>query len=233
MENWQWKLAGSIATLQADDAIDPPTIDLAQPSTGILGWVDPATSVLGLSPLTGPDGAAAGELLLADAYLRGRDLIAHYEPTEAFPFRTELYWRRPPADAPAEGLTLIVSVETDLLDTRPTLLVHSSPPGDAIKTYDDQGALASPGAAVAAVATGAHRAWCETLHPSDRSEATLELDAPANGRVGIRWRLFSRFLEKGVIRRARLAATLLPADESAARQRFTESFAAQAPPLTA
>ncbi len=178
-----------------------------------------------------PNVASQQSLVLQDAYVRGSDLVAHYQPSDGFPFRTEIYWRLEqnnelPRDA--IQLTVIVSVETDLLDTCPELLL-------ATRLEDTEVVAQSPSPAgycrLVGVTGGA--TWLEALHPSDSAEATLSTTGSQGGSGGLEWTLFSRFLEKGVIRRARLSAILLPSNVSDEQlSNLYQGFCQQAVPLT-
>ncbi|MEM6799619.1 MAG: hypothetical protein AAF589_08900, partial [Planctomycetota bacterium] len=83
-----WNLAGTEAHLGATGA----TLQLDRPGDGLQGLhglQGAGDRVLMLTADSDPDGG----LQLEDAYVRGVDLVALYKPTDAFPFRTEVYWR--------------------------------------------------------------------------------------------------------------------------------------------
>ena len=236
-----WQLVGSEATL-ADHGLK---VDVALPSMGVRasqgtqfaepthGLTESTGVLLGITPARGD-----GELMLDDVYIRGADLVARYQPTSDFPFRTEVYWRW--HAAPTAGFSIIISVETDLLDTYPEVIVRSRIDCDSLQTFvantDAPNKQFQPSQAdqADAVLFASQPAWLQAIHPSDWAEAvyfpetTAESTAPA-----FAWSLFSQFLEKGVIRRARLAAFLLGdgADHAAASAAYA-NFASQPPPLT-
>lgn len=231
-----WQIRDSIARLVETGA----SIDLSKPSAGVTGLPGIDGAVLGVRPtatIVG-EGAPAEELAFVDAYPRGEDLVAHYGPTASFPFRTEVYWRAcADADPSRTRLSLIVSVETDLLDTQPELTVVSRLAERAVEplTSVDGGLATSSAESASAVllnSSADDSAWLEAVHPSDAVEATLEAEQESSGLAVIQWRLFSRFLEKGVIRRARLAACPLPEGELPEATAFYRGFASQPPPLT-
>ena len=254
MNTTAWRLDGHLATLASHGG----SINLARPEQGLTGLAAIDGKLLGIRPAI--DGADT--LQLEDAYARGNDLVAHFKPTDSFPFRTEVYWRVEPTDSSASELrlSLIVSVQTDLLDTQPLLDIVSTLNVSTINST--QTTLLSPFADGAGSADGTGDwqvvpdsqpntqaqallvelpqqagAWFEAIHPSDRSEALLACqttELPTGGpATQVQWRLFSHFLEKGVIRRARVTAALLAA-KSAREQAATyyQAFAQQAPPLT-
>lgn len=241
-------------------------------SAGVRATNPGAPGLLCLRPTSAP----GARLALKDAYTRGSDLVACYAPSEGFPYETEVYWRVERVDA-ARGtllLTLILSVETQLLDSRPAVTVSSHIAATHAATHAaDAGLAADAGRAVAEVVGGLQprvspdggsiltplpaaggdsvgdtpRAWLEAVHPSDQAEAQLEtlpLAGAADTQAGAaadtnastaghRWRLFERFLEKGVIRRARLSAALVAGDQIAEQAaQLREEFGRQEPPLT-
>src|SRR4051794_6716645 len=68
--------------------------------------------------------AAAWPLRAADVYIRGDDLVASYEPAADWPFSPQLYWQSGPLrqlDGVCASLSLLVSVQTQLLDTFPRI----------------------------------------------------------------------------------------------------------------
>jgi len=229
-----WRLEGTVATLSAAGL----SIAIDRPAEGVRGVPGACGTVLGIEPVV--EGSTA---LLLDqsttAYVRGDDLVAQYKPTRDFPFRSEIYWRW--RTSPVPGLQLIVSVETDLLDTQPELRITTQTGAATCQALAAEGdrlaANDSPetetiDAALLQLPTGER--WLEMVHPSDRSEAGFSRMAEPAGDEAICWNLFAQFLEKGVIRRARLAASLLsPSDNIATASASYANFASQPPPLTA
>ena len=67
-----------------------------------------------------PDANDPRPLTFADAYLRGRDLVATYAAVPPDQVQPQIYWRAVEEPAfGAAGVELIVSVQTSLLDSRP------------------------------------------------------------------------------------------------------------------
>lgn len=235
-----WQLEDSVASLAGTDW----TVDVARPGNGLRGESLGGASAAVLA--VGPSRPQAEPLELAEVYTRGSDLVASYAPTKNFPFRTELYWRaeqiQPASDGSNDGnaarLTLIASVETDLLDTWPLLSVCSRLEAAAQPLAASETGTLAPAEesnASSVLIAGDGVAWFEAVHPSDRSEAMLDCEPDAGGSTS-HWRLFSQFLEKGVIRRARVAAALLPSGEMAdSIEKAADcyrAFAVAEPPLT-
>jgi hypothetical protein len=163
---------------------------------------------------------------LADAYVRGADLVASYVPTDGWPFSPQIYWRVNPSDDVEQlnSLSLLVSVQTHLLDTWPRISIESQLRSSEVLLVSahanggtDSRAI-SPGNHVFNPGTSAgcilHRpvgndfSYAEIIPASDFRE--LRLNWSADGLSHIAWLLFADFLEKGVIWRARLQSLLLP-----------------------
>ncbi|MEM9187253.1 MAG: hypothetical protein AAGB00_12235 [Planctomycetota bacterium] len=236
MDGKSWRIEQSVATL-----VDPAwgggaaTIDLANPSRGLVGVPGVSGAVLGIQAAS----ASATELRLADAYVRGADLVARFTPSTNFPFGTEVYWRVGRRPEPPT-IELIASVQTDLLDTHPKLMTRSVVGSSSVSPIVEQDGVIDAASeldqdmpkAVGCLA-GAGPVWVEFAHPSDRREALLEAARHPGDTVSIGWRLFSAFLEKGVIRRARITAALLSSADPTTVGALYRRFATQAPPLTA
>jgi hypothetical protein len=203
------------------------------------GQIDIARPDLGLQKLRFDDTALAGELLavaptgmsswparLADAYVRGDDLVAAYEATADWPYASQLYWRAEPTDHDGgvlASLSLLVSIQTSLLDTHPRVCVTSQLPADEVLflAFDDRGEMQiddvtvgtheiSPNAKLGCLLLrlpGGGLSYAELMPASDFQRLTVEFDSDSGCRT--RWELFAEFLEKGVIRRARLQTALL------------------------
>jgi hypothetical protein len=64
---------------------------------------------------------------VAEAYVRGADLVATYKPTDNWPFSPQVYWRIDRADASGQlaSQSLLVSVQTHLLETWPRISIES------------------------------------------------------------------------------------------------------------
>jgi len=160
-------------------------------------------------------------LPLVEAYVRGSDLVARLEPGERFPFHTELYWtlRELPAEPLVAALSLVVSVRTELLDTYPELPLASSIAGE-VQRYD----VGAGPAFATRLSSG------QTLIDYAVPEDCQSQSATAHS---VERKLFAHFLEKGVIRRARLFAAVAPGEVSPARaSAICRQLAEGALPLT-
>lgn len=190
------------------------------PSTGVHGLANVAYDGVPLAATLLTVHTPAGPLPAAvESYVRGADHVTTHAPTEAFPFRTQLYWSGRSLAEGGVATTLSVSLQTDLLDTQPDLSLHTEIAGASTHRWkEDVCRLSAPSGVTVVV----------TPHPSDAAECTLET---ADGMC--RLRVSPPFLEKGVIRRIRLAAIVLPGEASDdAIAGALADLAADPPPLT-
>lgn len=167
-------------------------------------------------------------LAVADAYVRGGDLVATYQPADAWPYAPQIYWR---ADRPESvdnllgSLALLVSVQTHLLGTCPRITVTSEIASDEVLHVVPAGSASAHAEPLTAQRdctlqprsglcclvrrlADAPFSYAEIMPASDFRELTVRHGA--DGACRTQWKLFADFLEKGVIRRARLQAAFLP-----------------------
>jgi hypothetical protein len=184
-----------------------------------------------------------------ECYVRGQDLVCTYPQHDQRKIRGQVYWRAlewGPDRAPC--LDLIVSVQTSLLDSDPTLNLRSNLPApevlrvknveqavteDITPKSNDQiitlrGSI--PACWLFRLRAG-NFSYAEMVHPSDFvsscfQETALEIEHSTQ--------LFRGPLEKGVILRSRLRGVILPrSNDVAAAIACYQEFAASEPPLTA
>jgi hypothetical protein len=180
-----------------------------------------------------------------EAYVRGDDLIAGYGASRQFPFATQVYWRLMHDNNDTLRMACIVSVQTDLLDTHPMMEASSELPASEVLlvSTDDSNAQApttlpsfvppEAGARLVLVRiAGVDFTYAEAIDPSDFCGVKLSRSDTAGARIT--WRLFSHFLEKGVIRRGRLCSMLVPRkdDMQHAAHSFREFLASDLPLTT-
>ncbi len=204
-----WQLDNSHALF--DHSLARIRIDASLPATGVVLAL-PIGSAVELWRI-----AQLASCSLSECYARDNDLVATYEPSSDFPFRSQIYWSIV-EQHDALGIELAVSVQTDLLDTHPVVEVSGANITDKCDTLtiDDHSLarLSFAGTATNLVAT---------VHPTDGAGQLND---------GNHWPLFSHFLEKGVIRRARLWAALLPRDDIVMATELYRHFRDQPLPLT-
>lgn len=153
-----------------------------------------------------------------EVFAREEDLVAVYPASTDYPFRTTLQWSGY-LDSGWHRITLTLSLQTDLLDARPELVL-SSPAEDVPECL---------AGGLWVIVRDSDKTVAIAPHPSDAVDATVRVvgDACIVG-------LSPPFLEKGVIRRCRVAAFV--ATDKANDHRLAAALAAfdaTPPPLTA
>ena len=236
-----------LGSFSAQLDVDQPRLGLGSIASSGEPFAKLALYQIGIEPRI--DNPVAGG---SDVYVRGNDLIATYERTEARPLRFQLFWRALSATQPASaaGVELVVSVQTHLLDSDPKLTITSTIPATDVRRL-----CAADGSHFVTVAADARTgssdistppscilfrisptaSYVEMLHPTDCRQVTISsLAGSAANMFSLQTRLFVERLEKGVILRSRMRSYLLPraADEATAAQLYRE-FAIAEPPLTA
>ena len=231
-------------------------IDLRRPDRGLGALTLRNQSVAGCGILAveipGIDSANAD----VDFYSRGIDLVGTYGPTsDAWPFRTQIYWRaRLGGEASGTAaIELVVSVQTNLLDSKPQLLAGSrligSKPRHLVnpllgrfvaheQTQPGDFQLAADNRCGCTLFRLPHGlgSYAEMLHPLNFGRTELTHSGSPGGDAetwSLKHPLFAESLEKGVILRARVLGAFLKSenDESQAVAVYRE-FAASEPPLT-
>ena len=234
-ENSLWEFAQPVARLR--DGAWQAQVDVAHPERGLHELRVGRTALDGQLVAVVPGGDTPWQAKLADAYVRGPDVVATYEPTADWPYAPQLYWRAEPADG-REGviasLSLLVSIQTSLLDTHPQVEIASSLPAEEVLRVAIGGGdelhveaflggerTVHPRADVCCVVRrlpGGKLSYAEFMSASDFRQLSVDFQPPpgnhptptsAAGECHTRWELFAEFLEKGVIRRARLQLALL------------------------
>lgn len=164
-------------------------------------------------------------LALAECYVRGSDLVASYQASDAWPFSPTLYWRANSlrsVHGVIASVSLLVSVQTHLLDTVPQIGVASRLDCDEIlrvATNSEAQTVAEP----VELSQGIHATdadFCIVRRLADLPLSYVEIMSAGDFHAigvdsnsdctAIEWRLFAEFLEKGVIRRARVHAAFVP-----------------------
>lgn len=212
-----WQLDGSKAFLHSPQLTCQ--LDLASPSRGLTALKVKLNSNRSVSPL---DTALmqlslpGEERLPADAYIRGNDLVATYAESADHSCRIQVYWRFE-HEADYFGVQLIVSVQTSRLDAAPSLTVASRLPGPAQLVEEGTVVVPLPESDVC---------YAELIDGSNVESTIVRGTRITN-------KLFPGSLEKGVIRRARILGSFLPASSSEQTARaLHERLVRSAPPLT-
>lgn len=164
--------------------------------------------------------SAPGSLL--DWHIRGADLVATFEPDSGNVQRS-FYWREidPAAKLPVSGVECIASSQTPLLDSQPEFLASFDLPtlesfflgrqNGASRIFSDcewtSPRTLSERIDCVVVRIDREYSVLVAIEPSDY--CGLELASKGSG-LSFSFRLFVDRLEKGVIRRGRMAALVLP-----------------------
>lgn len=159
----------------------------------------------------------------AESYQRGTDFVQTLPATEKFPCETIWYWTvRPLQSCPGALIRLTLSMQTDQLDSSPSLMLSSTLAGDKESSLMPEGRCLAQQA-------GAWRC-IEVVHPSDQAEVTRQ---HSSQQAAPTLCVTLPFLEKGVIRRTRMAALFVPdgIDQTTLDQAVAE-FVEEPLPLT-
>jgi hypothetical protein len=232
-----WSLDGTVSTLASGKFSGK--LDVARPHAGLhqpefdLDRM-PCTffGVMRSPELPEPNAAAEPSdtscwpLPVAEVYVRGNDLVAAYQPTSGWPYSPQIYWQAASsAELPGNlaSMSLLVSVQTQLLDTHPKIMVASRVSsrelhhvsigdGNGPKTelIESERTIAPRGAncCILRRLLTAPLSYVEIVPSTDFR--LLTCSPGPHGIPSVEWHLFSDFLEKGVIRRARVYGALLP-----------------------
>jgi hypothetical protein len=249
-----WNLDGTIAHSKLDTF--STTVQLPRPDLGLTqirvrfagdSWqAGETTSVMRVRRGVGTPQAAT----IAECHVRGADLIATYEATQANAIRSQIYWRLLDTGSEmAVGVEVLVSVETDLLDSDPSTVVSSTLPAAHVLALPDAASrefeeldptertsAALVGAGVQAVLVRLRDcpfSYVEMIRPTDCDRSAISLDSTSSDSVRVDHVCFAERLEKGVIRRSRVRGYFVhrQQDTDIALQLHGQ-FADSEPPLT-
>jgi len=184
-----------------------------------------------------------------DVYKRGNDLVVTYIQTPDRPVRTQIYWRV--LDGIDElGVEMIISTQTSLLESNPSVTVTSRVPTSSLRRLvepltglfdsvamsprDSQMSIDANSGTPLMLFRLQNCEWSyvQLIDPSDFLGACLSSDDEGSI-VELRQQLFSERLEKGVIRRGRAWGLFVPrADDEKLATSVFNRLVAEAPPLT-
>jgi len=227
MSSPDWKLDKSQARL--DDGTLSASLDLAQPTRGLYDispffTQHPQSRLLQIvEPEIGADGVGP-----SDSYLRSRDLIVTYPETDSRRYSLEVYWRSLASEPPQvhRGVELIVSAQTSTLDATPRVTVRSTLPAGQFASLPAAGPTARSVPIETAGTTtfdtdagpgcfifrppGAEFSYVEMVHPTDFQRC--DISEADGGEATAEHLLIRRWMEKGVIVRARMRACFVQRD---------------------
>ena len=239
-----WKLRGTRATCKTTDLV--AQIDVDRPMFGLhnLVWKSESWSdhYLGVETREQELGASSE---LREVHIRGDDLVANYSEREKDAFSWQVYWSATEQPNSEVWLDAIVSVQTRLLESFPRVFFHSQLAGQEcwlvsrlsngnkqFTPWNDASTNGLTDCGCVVLRPAASRwSYAEMLHPDD--PGTWHLQCVTDRKYKMQRSFEPAFLEKGVIRRMRGRAILLPREGDL--QRAAEcltTFAAEDPPLT-
>jgi hypothetical protein len=220
-----WSLRGNVAELHCGKLSG--CVDASRPNAGLHNvTLDGAHEAIDFLRAYRSDAGAekSWPLPVAESYVRGNDFVASYLATDEWPFSPQLYWRANSLHAVHGVLasaSLLVSVQTHLLDTVPQIAVSSLVPNDEVLFVTTGGAqpsttridssqtipATSDDCCVVSRLRGVPLSYVEIMPAGDFHAINLRAEEAG---MSLEWRLFAEFLEKGVIRRARVHAAIVP-----------------------
>ena len=224
-QDGSWALEGTSGALRSGTLAG--IVDVSRPDLGLRNVKLSERRLSGqlLQVQREADDASAWPLSVAEAYVRGADLVASYRPSNDWPYSPQIYWRAGAIDS-FDGLlgsfSLLVSVQTHLLDTHPKIVVTSQLEAEEVlHVTADRGqclkadsiardcTIQSPKGVCCLVRrlTDMPISYAEFMPASDYQALCVRYDDENN--CSAQWTLFAEFLEKGVIRRARLQCAFL------------------------
>lgn len=253
-----WKLEGNRGKLARDRF--SAAVDAASPEEGVcqllldghsLSGAAGGASVLSVN-WSPPESAGPAP---SEVFVRDADLVAFYGQSKAYPFRREIYWRSADTeDVPSTlmAMDLVVSIQTDLLDSHPSIHVNSRLPSarealtlaapdanrfEPLEPTSEAAVVAQPGGLgcvllrLPPMDNGIAYSYAEMVHPGDLGQMSLFWSS--EGQTEITHLLLSDFLEKGVIRRARLRGVFLDREGDAeAAANWYRALVSERLPLT-
>lgn len=238
-----WKLQLPNANLEADGLSG--SLQLNQPHLGLHARQPFAPDARLFQVLIGSE--AQHERIVADAYTRLNDLIVTFAQQSPETFTSQIYWRyldSVGAQGLLAGLDLIVSSQTSLLDARPEVTTRSAltaaeawrlvdAPTAGFEPIGDQNGHFQP-----QDGTGCFLfrpkdqdfSYIEMVHPVDFSRSTLAI---SDQQMEIGHLVIDRWMEKGVIVRARLRGALVQRqDDMQSSAKIYDDFCNAKIPLT-
>jgi hypothetical protein len=189
---------------------------------------------------TDPDAAFDIPATVADQYVRGNDLIVTYAPIRDA-LTSQIYYRYFEIDSRHPAIDVVLSRQTELLDSNPTVMVSSYLDFGEVLSFENgqfgpteirrNGLTAIHSCLVVCRVADQDLSYIEMTHPSDFETSALCREATC---MRIERTLFQHRLEKGVIRRGQIRCAFVPRhDDAAMAQRLFEQLMESEPPLTA
>lgn len=247
MRSAEWRIEGDVGCLSCGPLAARVEADGRGVRLLVATWHGTPSDAFGAMITAGP-GPRPPIIELQERYVRGCDFVAAYARSEEYRVAPQFYWRAAwHAAFSAAQIQMIVSVQTDLLDSQPEASVNSF----AIESRMFEASVLSADAflevknskALSAASDPAREhlvvfrnealglSYAQMVHPSDFVAAEMRSEEGRPPLVSSL--LFPESLEKGVIRRARISGWFLPAENDLpAAVELAKQFVDEALPLT-
>jgi hypothetical protein len=245
-----WKLEDHLARVRSESF--EASINLLRPMDG-LGQFRIAGTPLGQLQLLGvqlPVGTSVDPGNVLERFVRGWDIAVAYGGWGSWPIRLDVLWRvtaTTESNQQQATIDCVISVRTELLDTRPEMAVTGSLPACRILrlTGQDSGSFTELGIPDSLVLDRRDSPSCllfriadspvsylEMVHPADVGHDELSLKS-GSSQLQVRHTLFPFQLEKGVIFRARVRGVLFSSsDDLSVAGGLYRKFVTADPPLS-
>jgi len=205
-------------------------VDLMEPTVGLhdLRFGGAPLHRTQVMQVTLPTRNAQDALQVEDVYVRGPDLIVTYAEAASSRVRPQIYWRiiDEPTDSPALVIELLVSMQTQWLDSNPRIQLMATIPSiqwhslagsetgnefQSMRLHPEskQTVALSPPVALLARVPHAPCSYGQSILATDLLSAQLVWD-PASAQSRLETTHFGERLEKGVLRRLCSRAILAP-----------------------
>jgi len=245
----KWELMESGANLLCGPLVGRVEVDGRGVQLLVATWNGQPSDAFG-ALITGGPGPRPAVIEIAETYVRGCDFVTRYVRSQEFPVAPQFYWRAAfHKDFDAAQVEMILSVQTDLLDSNPEVTISSVAlesrlfyvSGFSATTFRE----VRPSGTAIAVEAGTLKehlfvlrnemlglSYAQMVHPSDFVAATIRCE---EGRPPlVESTLFPESLEKGVIRRGRIGGGFLPAEKDLEiAVKLAKKFVEEPLPLTA
>jgi len=245
-----WEISKHQGRLQTESL--SASIDLCQPGLGLNKLTLQGTPLeqANLLGVLFSSSRTEKNLPIVENYVRGRDLFVRYDKTENQPLESTIYWRTI-SPAGVNGIEMVVSTQTDLLDCEMAIQTSLCLPAEQVlrlTSYESQPTFVEiPHSSKTYQAdsndgTGLFlfrlsdrpMSYVQMVHPSDFQTADLNFGEAGTNLISHSNTLFGGLhLEKGVIRRGRLRGYFFDRenDEAVAKECY-QQFVESVPPLT-
>lgn len=246
----QWRLDGAAAQLQCGPLSGRVRLDRLAAGFGDKTWQRQPCDRFAVLQIAAPLAETAPQPEPAESYIRGSDLVATWPRVPPATVAPQIYWRAGFDEGmSAARVEVVLSMHTDLLDSRPQSAIHSV--GFQCELYHaaelresaferlSAGSPDSFDASQSATHLFVLRndelklSYAEMVHPGDFDVVQIDTQGAPLGVYRIQSRLFPERLEKGVIRRGRISGWFLPAENDlAAAVELAKRFIDEPLPLT-